>query len=139
MKLAFVVLVVSILGNFHCHSHHLFLGEITWMDRHAFSTNVTEPFRFLRVVTKYIDYPVLVFSFNNNCLNTIYFLNFFIPQGIISYRPISAIRAIDLNSDGNGANVTIINGGINSTSVQLKFKSKRNHGIHFKLDIYTKW
>lgn len=57
-------------------------------------------------------------------------------KGVINYRPIHAIRAYDQKTNGNGANATLIAGGINSTTATILFKSKQGHGIDFKLEIY---
>lgn len=51
--------------------------------------------------------------------------------------PITAIRAYDQHTNGNGANVTITAGGINNTTVTLRLRSQRGHRILFQVEIYT--
>lgn len=59
-------------------------------------------------------------------------------KGYVNYRPITAIRAFDQKTNGNGAYATIKSGGINATSAIVQFKSQRGHGINFILEIYVR-
>ena len=52
-------------------------------------------------------------------------------------RPISAIKVIDLKSQGNGATAKIEHGGLGATSVSIKLKSQFNHGIKNQILVYT--
>lgn len=58
-------------------------------------------------------------------------------QNVYNDRTITSIRAIDANANGNGANVTIVEGGVNRKHVHLHFRSKRGHSIDYKLQIFT--
>ncbi|XP_033212031.1 probable salivary secreted peptide [Belonocnema kinseyi] len=49
---------------------------------------------------------------------------------------ITQIKALDQKTNGNGAYATVISGGVDQSYVTIKFKSQRNHGIRFKVEIY---
>lgn len=51
---------------------------------------------------------------------------------------ITKFEAVDRKTDGTGAYVTILGGGLGQNYVTLKFKSKRNHGIHHMVTLYGK-
>lgn len=57
---------------------------------------------------------------------------------MINNRPITAVRAFDQKHNGNGATASIISGGINNTTITVRFRSIRGHGINFNLEIYTR-
>lgn len=91
-------------------------GNTSWDSALAFNLPVEKGSRLLQTVEERITYP---------------------PKGVINTRPIQAIRAYDQKTNGNGATASIVAGGINQTTVTVLFKSKRGHGIHFKLEVYT--
>lgn len=62
---------------------------------------------------------------------------FYYCQNYVNDRWITSIQAMDGNTKGNGGNVTIIAGGVNSKSVHLRFRSQRGHSIDFNLKIFT--
>ncbi|XP_014211442.1 probable salivary secreted peptide [Copidosoma floridanum] len=53
-----------------------------------------------------------------------------------NYHKITQIRFLDQNKVGNGAKVTILSGGPNYTFVTAEFKSQRNYGIDFVVELY---
>lgn len=138
MKITLLLAAISILGCVYCQSHNVYWGQINWSDYRAFNTNVTKNSSFMSVVEKLIDFPPRVGFFYPKMFWKISKKKNWIFQGIVNYRPISAIRAFDKKTNGNGAFVTIVSGGINSTTTRLRFKSKTGHGINFTLEIYTR-
>ncbi|XP_003424275.1 probable salivary secreted peptide [Nasonia vitripennis] len=51
---------------------------------------------------------------------------------------ITAVRALDMMTDGTGAFVVVTGGGPGQESVSLRFKSQRFHGIYFIVQVYAK-
>ena len=51
-------------------------------------------------------------------------------------RTITMIRALDQNTSGHGAEVTVTGGGVGYDYVKLKFESETFRGIDFYLEIY---
>ncbi|OXU19029.1 hypothetical protein TSAR_008851, partial [Trichomalopsis sarcophagae] len=52
---------------------------------------------------------------------------------------ITLIKALDQKTNGNGAYVSLINGGPGQTFVTLEFKSQKGHGINFVVELYAKY
>ncbi|XP_016842183.1 probable salivary secreted peptide [Nasonia vitripennis] len=52
---------------------------------------------------------------------------------------ITLIKALDQKTNGNGAYVSLINGGPGQTFVTLEFKSQKGHGIDFVVELYAKY
>lgn len=97
-------------------SHHAQWGNTGWDSELAFSLHVQKGSRLLKSVEERVTFP---------------------PKGVINTRPIQAIRAYDLKTNGHGATATIVAGGINQTTVTVLFKSKRSRGIQFRLEVFT--
>ncbi|XP_063984391.1 probable salivary secreted peptide [Diachasmimorpha longicaudata] len=51
---------------------------------------------------------------------------------------ITQVVARDLTTDGTGAYAKIVRGGPGRHNVTIKFKSQRNHGIKFQIEIYSR-
>ncbi|XP_011308427.1 probable salivary secreted peptide [Fopius arisanus] len=51
---------------------------------------------------------------------------------------ITQVYALDQKTNGNGAYARITKGGPGLNNVTIKFKSQRNHGINFLVQIYSR-
>ncbi|KAK2589027.1 hypothetical protein KPH14_001870 [Odynerus spinipes] len=54
------------------------------------------------------------------------------------YDVITQVNAFDQRTDGTGAYASVLNGGPGHRNVSMRFKSQRNHGIHFVVEIYAR-
>ncbi|OAD58688.1 putative salivary secreted peptide [Eufriesea mexicana] len=51
---------------------------------------------------------------------------------------ITMVRILDQKTDGTGAYASLLRGGPGYQNVTLRFKSQRNHGIHFIVELYSR-
>lgn len=49
---------------------------------------------------------------------------------------ITRLEVLDRKSDGTGAYVSLLGGGVGHNFVSLRFESQWNHGIHFIVNLY---
>ncbi|XP_015122387.1 probable salivary secreted peptide [Diachasma alloeum] len=54
------------------------------------------------------------------------------------FERITQVVALDLSANGTGAYASIVKGGPGMNNVTMKFKSQRNHGIKFQVEIYSR-
>ncbi|XP_054006685.1 probable salivary secreted peptide [Hylaeus anthracinus] len=52
------------------------------------------------------------------------------------YSRITMVRALDQMINGNGANATLVRGGLGFNNVTLMFKSQKGYGINFIVELY---
>lgn len=139
MKVAVIALLLVVLvANHSCHADNLFnrlsgslLNETLVYAEHVEATGIWLIEREVDVV-----YPPKVKTYY---LQFRHYINsrILVTQNVINNRWITSIRAIDANTKGNGANVTVIAGGINRKNVHLRFRSQRGHSIDFNVQIFT--
>lgn len=94
-------------------SHNLIIGNRQQGDRLIYQETIVKPSKWLQVIEV------------RKSINT---TGYFITQ----------IRALDQKTNGNGAIASLVNGGVGSSNVTLKFKSQRSHGINFLVQIYAR-
>ncbi|KAG4069467.1 hypothetical protein HA402_001766 [Bradysia odoriphaga] len=111
------ILCLLIATSCYAQSHNAFWGAPAWNDTRIFYQHVNVSSSFLQVITRDVAFP---------------------SAGYVNNRRITAIRAFDQKTNGNGAFATIKSGGINATSTVVNFKSQRSHGINFILEIYVR-
>ncbi|KAK0085230.1 hypothetical protein PV325_005565 [Microctonus aethiopoides] len=106
---------------FHLHhsshankSHDLIVGSRSSGDRLALEQNIIKSRNWLKE-------NVIKQSFN-----------------ISKSQTITQIQALDQDTHGHGAYVSLSKGGPGYNSVSLKFKSQRDHDINFKIVIFAK-
>ncbi|XP_063242288.1 uncharacterized protein LOC134542179 [Bacillus rossius redtenbacheri] len=51
---------------------------------------------------------------------------------------IHCVRAVDNKGDGNAAEVSVVDGGVGSSRVALRFQSQRGSGIHYTVTVSGK-
>ena len=108
-----ILLVASFAVAVFCaKSHHLEVGGRPFADHLLAKEHIFKSSKILRVITDTWTYS----------------------GG--PYTNITFIKALDQKDNGDGAHAAIINGGIGRNTVTLKFKSERNHGIDFMVEIY---
>uniref|UniRef100_A0A6V7ISY8 Salivary secreted peptide n=1 Tax=Bracon brevicornis TaxID=1563983 RepID=A0A6V7ISY8_9HYME len=95
-------------------SHHLIVGSRLPGDRLTYQESIVKASSFLQVVK-------VVKTFN-----------------VSKYDRITQVLALDQKTNGNGAYAKVIGGGPGFSNVTLQFKSQRNHGINFLVQIYSR-
>nr|CAH7713905.1 unnamed protein product [Callosobruchus chinensis] len=60
------------------------------------------------------------------------------PEAGFFPQPISCILVQDLSTDGKGGTVSIPDGGLYAKRITIKLRSQPGHGLHYKIQIYTK-
>ncbi|KAL2714094.1 hypothetical protein V1478_016651 [Vespula squamosa] len=93
-------------------SHNLTIGYRIPGDRLVLRQNVSKKSSWMKVVT------------SENTFN------------ISKYDRITMIGAYDQKTDGTGAYPSLVKGGPGYNNVTLRFKSQRNHGINFVVEVY---
>ncbi|KAH8407668.1 hypothetical protein KR222_010138 [Zaprionus bogoriensis] len=106
-------LIASCQGDEKNQSHSITWGARMFKDAHLERTIVTEKSKFLRIVTK--DYK-------------------FQQKGY--QRRITQIVVTDQIGHGKGGYAVLRKGGPQATYAQIRFKSQRNKGFSFIVDIY---
>ncbi|XP_034477904.1 probable salivary secreted peptide [Drosophila innubila] len=94
-------------------SHSVTWGARVFRDTHLERVIINEKSKFLRVVTR--DYTFKQQTF---------------------YRKITQIVITDQNKNGKGGYAHLKQGGPGATFAHIHFKSQRNNGISFIVDIY---
>lgn len=97
-------------------SHDWHLGTMRPGDYLLWKGVVKEGSKFLQKITKDVEFPKIA--------------------GRPESQTISYIAAYDQHQDGDGGYVSLLEGGDNEKRVKLHFKSKRGHGIDFRVEIY---
>lgn len=99
--------------NENSRNHDLFIGTPRNSDTPTVREHVKEDYELLRKLT----------------VNR----TFYAPVGHV----ITAIHALDQNNVGDGAEATVLDGGIGQNSVNMRFVSQRSHGIDFVVKLFT--
>ncbi|XP_011686770.1 PREDICTED: probable salivary secreted peptide [Wasmannia auropunctata] len=102
------------LDTYADKSHYLVVGSRVPGDRVVLRENIIKDFSWLRVVT---------------VEKTFY---------AAAYERITMVEALGQKTNGNGAYVSILNGGPGHNNVTMKFKSQRSHGINFVVQVYAR-
>ncbi|KAI4488350.1 hypothetical protein M0804_005198 [Polistes exclamans] len=95
-------------------AHNLTIGYRVPGDRLVLRSNISKKSSWLQVVT------------TETTLN------------VSRYDRITMVGAYDQKSDGTGAYASLLKGGPGYANVTLRFKSQRNHGINFVVEVYAK-
>lgn len=111
------ILLGTLLGavffiSAEAQSNNLSLGDRVIGDQLLLQTSVEEEYKFLQKVS-------LEKTFSTT-----------------GGTKITRVEALDRKTDGTGAYVTVLGGGVGENYVSLRFKSQRNHGIHFVVNLY---
>ncbi|KAM8714180.1 hypothetical protein ACLKA7_014337 [Drosophila subpalustris] len=119
MKVYFLAALVTLSllavghGEAIKRSHSVTWGARQFRDTHLERIIINEKSRFMRVVTR--DYTFKQQKF---------------------YRKITQIVITDQNKDGKGGYAHLKEGGPGTTFAHIHFKSQRNNGLSFIVDIY---
>uniref|UniRef100_A0A6V7IV41 Salivary secreted peptide n=1 Tax=Bracon brevicornis TaxID=1563983 RepID=A0A6V7IV41_9HYME len=97
------------------NSHHLIVGSRLPGDRLTYQENIIKSSSLWQVTTVEKTFKVPV------------------------RERITQVQALDQKTNGNGAYAKIIKGGPGFGNVTIQFKSQRNHGINFKVNLYSKY
>lgn len=103
---------IEVLGD---KSHHLIVGSRQPGDRLSLTETVVKESKWMRKVIVEKTFPVPWPS------------------------TITQVEALDQKTNGNGAVASILQGGPGSSSVTIRFKSQRGHGINFRVEIYSRF
>lgn len=93
-------------------SHHMTIGSRMPGDRLVLKENIIKDSSWMRIVTVEKTYNVS------------------------QYERITMVQALDQKTNGNGAYASMLNGGPGQSSVTIKLKSQRGHGINFVIEVY---
>ncbi|XP_015171471.1 PREDICTED: probable salivary secreted peptide [Polistes dominula] len=95
-------------------AHNLTIGYRVPGDRLVLRSGVSKKSSWLQVVTTEVTFNVSRFD------------------------RITMVAAYDQKSDGTGAYASLLKGGPGYSNVTMRFKSQRNHGINFVVEVYAR-
>ncbi|XP_076236329.1 putative salivary secreted peptide [Calliopsis andreniformis] len=95
-------------------SHNLIVGFRQVGDRLVLRENIVKNSSWMRIVT-------VEKTFNTS-----------------RFDRITMIQALDQKTNGNGAYASVLSGGPGYSSVNMRFKSQRSHGINFVVELYAR-
>nr|AYV99528.1 venom polypeptide [Dolopus genitalis] len=99
----------------NAQSHNSLWGSIGPGDNLLDRQIIKKSYKFLRIVTQDYTFP---------------------PPGAVLGRMITGIRVTDQYTNGKGGYASLYAGGPGNPSVTIHFKSQRNHGFNFIVEIF---
>ncbi|KAH8397089.1 hypothetical protein KR215_008475 [Drosophila sulfurigaster] len=147
MKVYFLagLVLMSLLALGHAdgddkkQSHSVTWGARVFRDTHLERVVISEKSRFLRVVTRDYKFKQQVCVFPLSYSDRIYFyayLNFYFYAQSNLKRKITQIVITDQIKEGKGGYAHLRGGGPGASFAEIHFKSQRNRGFSFIVDIY---
>jgi Transcription activator MBF2 len=115
MKVLFVISIALFFGSFGVAENVITWGSVTQYDVLLYREIIKKSSSFLKVVSMDVTYP-MPYHFSN--------------------RTITAIRLTNQMPEGKEGHAQIVSGGVGFTNVSIHFKSQRNKGFNFIMEIF---